>query len=544
MKPSYSQRNPFFRNPTVLLLIIAFWLVIGLDGRLHWDEPQYLYTGVFFSFEEIVAGDFNPSGIDGFTVSRIAHVVLVKVLAELFGSGGHLIAILMLLYTAFLVIFWWVTYLILRDLELPAAGAGFAALVVAFSPVSLYLAYKTLPDVPALMWSSLAVLAGIRSVQGRGWIWIPIGAVAIATAIFTKYILVWTFAAFALAVLVPGHVSMPRNKSLPIFLAMGASSILLVALVHTAAGLQLSDFLAFLSVARDTSDPVAAKILHILVALGILLIALPITAFHHDKDLTRFFLMWLAIATLPFLLVVPRLESRYLAPGLIPLAGLTLLALDVLRRRLPPALARPRSEVLIAGLLVFTVALSSRSVQALTEHEVEMYSMHRLLGRLDAAFGPGAYAVVTPWEYSTFLYLRLAYPNRAVYNAFDPRLVGRPDWAVAQKRYFDGYILRYVDQLRAISKPVVYIGFPEAMPIANLRAWAALAPGPIREAVLDKLDSLGALKHISLSWMWDSPALSFAPVDQVGNYVAYRVTLRETDGAAAARPSAGVCTVT
>lgn len=537
MTPTYNYNRLVSTKLAALILIIGFWIVLGFDGRLHWDEPQYLYTGAFFSIQEIVADHFQASGIDGFTVSRIAHVALVKLLAEIFGVGGHLVLLVMIFYEVLLTICLYVTYLILRDLGVSAVGAGFATLIVGFSPVGLYLAYKTLPDVPALMWSSLAVLAAIRSVQRRGWFWIPVGAVAISAAALTKYILVWTFAAFALTVLIPGHPSMPWKKSLPIFLVMGTGSILVFALVLIAAGLPLADFLAFLSVARNTSDPLVAKIFHILVALGILLTVLPIAAFHHDKKLTRFLLVWFAMATLPFLIVVPRLEVRYLAPGLIPLAGLTFLALDVLRSRLPAALGRPRSEVLLAGLLVFTVALSSRTVQGLTEHEVEMYSMHRLLKRLDAVLGPGAYAVVTPWEYSTFLYLRLVYPNRAVYDGFDPRLVGEPDWMAAQEKFFDGYLLRNMDQVRAISDPLVYIGFPEAMPIANLRDWTDWTPDPIRQAVLRKLDSLGALKHISLSWMWHAPELSLSPMAQVGNYTAYNVEVREADRAASAGPS-------
>jgi hypothetical protein len=526
MNSSYDRSRFFSRNLAVLPVLIAVWLAIGLDGRLHWDEPHYLYTGAFLSIEELMTGYFKPSGIEGFTVSRIAHVALVRLFAELFGIGGHLILVIMLLYTALLGVFLWVTYLILCELEVPAAGSGFATLIVGFSSVSLYLAYKTLPDVPALLWSSLAVLAAIRSVRGRAWLWILIGALTLAAAALTKWILIWTFAAFALALLVPGHAGMPRAKALPIILAIGAGSVLVLALVLIAAGLQVSDFLAFLSVARDTSDPLAAKIFHLLVGLGILLIVLPLAALHHDKALMRFFLLWFALATLPILVAVPRLEVRYLAPGLMPLAGLTFLAVEVVRARLPAALARPRPELLLAGLLLLAVALSSRSVQGLTEHEVEIYSMHRLLRRLDAAFGPGAYAVVTPWEYSTFLYLRLAYPDRAVYDGFDPRRVGRPGWAAAQDRYFDGRVLRNVDQLRGIAEPLIYLGFSEAMPIANLRDWADRAPEPIRGAVLDQLDALPALHHLSLSWMWHSPALSFAPVAEAGNYVAYRVTLR------------------
>jgi hypothetical protein len=121
MNSSYDRSRLFSRNLAVLPVLIAVWLALGLDGRLHWDEPHYLYTGAFFSIEELITGYFKPSGIEGFTVSRIAHVALVRLFAELFGIGGHLILIIMLLYTALLGVFLRVTCLILCDLEVPAA---------------------------------------------------------------------------------------------------------------------------------------------------------------------------------------------------------------------------------------------------------------------------------------------------------------------------------------------------------------------------------------------------------------------------------------
>jgi len=179
-------------------------------------------------------------------------------------------------------------------------------------------------------------------------------------------------------------------------------------------------------------------------------------------------------------------------------------------------------------IFIAAVGLSSRSVQGLTAHEVEVTSIHALLGRLDDAFGSDKYAVVTPWEYSTFLYLRLAYPDRPVYDAFDPRRTGELEWASVQERFFEGRIVRNIDQLRAIDKRLLYVGFPEAMPIANLRHLASLMPDTIGQPLIRKLNSLGTRKHLSLSWMWDSPDLSLELIDRVGNYHVYQVTLPET----------------
>jgi hypothetical protein len=514
------------------LLIVAavlVWLVLGFDGRLHWDEPHFLYAGAYFPIAQIIAGDFQPSLHPGFTTSRIAHVVLVNGMTGLLGIGGQLVAFVMVLYVALLLVFFGVVYVVLRELTVPATEAAVATVIVMFSPISLYVAWKTLPDVPALMWSSFAVLAAIRLVgDGRAWVWLPIGVLALAMTALTKHVLVWTFVAFAAAAIVADPIGMARARLLGILVALSVGSVVVFAAVLTIVGFDLTDFLAFLAAASRASEPLAARALHIVIALGLLWIVLPIAACHPDRPLTRFFWLWFAIATLPLLVIAPRVEIRYLAPALLPLAGLVFLSLDLLGRRLPVLALRPRSMLAALMILIGAVGLSSRSVQALTAHEIEMTSLHALLGRLDDAFGPGAYAVVTPWEYSTFLYLRLVYPDRPVYDAFDPQRIGHPEWSSAQERFFAGRILRNVDQLHAIDRQLVYVGFPEPMPVANLRRLAGLLPKRIGEPLIRKLDSLSAYKHLSVSWMWDDPDVSLELIDQVGNYHVYQVTLSET----------------
>jgi len=527
--PKHEQMMSLAHLGLLIVAAVPLWLVLGFDGRLHWDEPQYLYAGAYFTFAQVIAGDFQPSLIPGFTTSRIAHVALINWMTGFLGIGGQLVAFVMVLYVALLLIFFFVVYVVLRELTVPPTEATLATLAVIFSPIGLYLAWKTLPDVPALMWSSIAVLAAIRLVgDRRAWVWFPIGMLALAMTALTKHVLVWTFVSFAAAAIIAYPVGMVRARLLGIVVALSAGSVVVFAAVLTIAGFELTSFLRFLALASVNAEPLAARALNLATTFGLLWVVLLIAAFHQDRPLTRFFWVWFAIATLPFLIIVPRIEIRYLAPALLPLAGLAFLSLDLLRHRLSGLSLHPRSMVLALAIFIAAEGLSSRSVQALTAHEVEVTSLHALLGRLDDAFGPGRYAVVTPGEYSTYLYLRMVYPDRPVYDAFDPRRIGHPEWSSGQELFFAGRILRSIDQLRAIDKQLVYVGFPEAMPVANLRRLASLLPNTIGEPLTRKLDSLGTWEQLSLSWMWDEPDLSFELMDEVGNYHVYQVILPAT----------------
>ena len=62
----------------------------------------------------------------------------------------------------------WLTYLILAELMPGAARLGRAAALMAFTPVFLYLAFKTLPETPAFFFSALAALALLRSLRRTG----------------------------------------------------------------------------------------------------------------------------------------------------------------------------------------------------------------------------------------------------------------------------------------------------------------------------------------------------------------------------------------
>ncbi|MDR9405558.1 MAG: hypothetical protein RI580_19225, partial [Halothece sp. Uz-M2-17] len=87
----------------ILFVAVAIWLWIGFDGRLHWDEPSYLYTATYVSWQQILYEGFEPSGITGFNVSRLAHLAIIKCIAAITGPGPILIGTVIILYLAFLL---------------------------------------------------------------------------------------------------------------------------------------------------------------------------------------------------------------------------------------------------------------------------------------------------------------------------------------------------------------------------------------------------------------------------------------------------------
>lgn len=158
----------------VLFLFLAF------DGRLHWDEPAYLYTGAFLPFDAIIQGDFQPSGIEGLYLSRLLHVLLIHAVTRVTGPGPVALISIISIYLALLLASARLSYLVLLELLPDAVRLGRAVLLSMFTPIYMYLAFKTLPETPAFFLSALAALALLRSLRGRALLWLFVSSCALA----------------------------------------------------------------------------------------------------------------------------------------------------------------------------------------------------------------------------------------------------------------------------------------------------------------------------------------------------------------------------
>jgi hypothetical protein len=160
-------------------------------------------------------------------------------------------------------------------------------------------------------------------------------------------------------------------------------------------------------------------------------------------------------------------------------------------------------------------------------HEVEMDEFHALLTRLDRLHGDADYAILVPWTYTDFHYLRFAYPDRLAYSV-QSKTAHRyqpGEREAFEQRYYGKRIVRTVDELLALDVPLIYVGFELNFSVANLRRMTLRLPNdPLGKYFEEKKFQ----NHLALSWMWNDPAIVLSNRTVLGHYIAYDVRFNKS----------------
>jgi hypothetical protein len=514
-----SERPGVLRRPAASTLAAAFavvllFLFLAFDGRLHWDEAGYLYTGGFLDREAILKGEF----LGGIYLSRLLHITTIAAIVDLVGPGVTALAILIGLYFATLLLVAFLAYLILRKVLSDARGLGLAVICGMFTPIYLYLAFKTMPEIPGLAMSSIATWALLCAFSGPPLVWLPVVSLALAAAAFLKSEMTLLYLSLAATLFLFGAQSYPRGRLVGYVLVSGLGALAMFAAVLWALGIDLAAYLRIGTALLQRSEPLAAKLLHIALEGGVFFLAVPLAFLSRRRRDAWFCLSWFLFASLPLPLLIAHFESRYLAGNLIPLIGLIYLAAD----GLAPPVARwwRHSRVATAcaaGLALLIIVGSNLIALSVMTHELRIDQLDRLIARLDRAYAGRNYAIMTPYTYTDFHYLRFAYPDRPIYTVQTVFNRSSNNWG-----YYSDRVITDLGQLKSIDAELVYLGFHENLAVENLRRIAGMIPIPIVAKQFEKKFQ----DHLTLSWMWGNPDLVFEEPLSEGHYLAYPVRIR------------------
>ena len=518
------------RQLALLAGLATVWLWLACDGRLHWDEPGYWYTAANFSIAEILQGDFQPSEVKGFSVSRTGHVLLLKAIVAGFGTGQTGLAIVIGCYLVMLAAFMALSRRILRRLAPDVRYAGWAVAIGAFAPIVPYLGFKTLAEIPALLLAAITVLAFLRALDSRPLPWMALSALSLAGVAITKNHTVLLFAGLVAALLACNGLGHRTGKILRYGFLVGSGSLAIFFALLWTTGITLANYLEVGSFVARLHDPLQARLITLLLECGMLAFALPLAFLGGRKSLARFYTVWFVLTTVP-MLVFNRVEDRYLAVNLVPLLGLVQLSIEGLAPRLRRWWAeRPALTAATAAACASLTIATDAVAQQLMFHGLRMDRLQTVLQRLDEAYGHNGYAILTPNEYTVFLYLRFVHPDRQVYTVFTPAPPNHHadpiGWAVFQKHYYGLRSVHTVDELRAIGKPLVYLT-PESNPtVASARELLAHLPSTrLRQLGQDFIDSMQPVNPATLSWLWREPRVQLAVDLRYSPYVAMRARI-------------------
>ncbi len=454
------------------------------------------------------------------------------------GPGPVAFAIVSGAYVSLLLGTLGLTWGLLRRLLPNLTTLPIAIGVAAFAPVTLYLAFKTLQETPALFFTTLACYALVRATDRRGWMWtlvigaslVGVGLTKQTTAIgfvsFVPVFAAWRGMGVRDGAGVPASPGGARDavRVLGFALAGGILSLILWTIALAAIGVDPRMFLAFAANVAAEREPVASMLLQTALVAGVLYLAVPLAFLSPRRREATLLLIWLAFCTLPLILLTQSIEVRYLAQNLPPLCGLIALSLEGLRRVLAD-----RAGLAAVGVVVMAgvIAATGSAAQLVFPHEVDADDYARLLATLDEEHRDG-YAILTPWDYTDFHYLRFMYPGRRVYNVHTRRTQkGTPDtaWtASVQRRWYGERLVATPEALEQTPGPWVYVGFEQAFPVANLRWIASFIPLEAARAAVDReLARMSPRSQVRESWLWDHPRYLLVPIADSGHYRAYAV---------------------
>lgn len=530
------QRFSFRRFYFVSIAILFLWL--SADGRLHWDEPSFLYVSQHQDAASVARDEYQPSGIRHFTFARLFHILWVKAVLAVVPPGKAALFAVIASYVLVLLASLLVLMRLTRQILPGREGLAEVMAALALSPLVVHLAGKTMPEAPALLASSVACYALLRAATRtnalRAVLWSATIGFCLLVMVFTKNIMVLMYVAFAICLFVYQPSTVVRSRVAAIFLASGVLSLAAFQAVLSGLNVSLSEYLGLLEVAATEDAPIASFVLHIGLS-GVTAFIAPLASFlsPHRKE-RHFFLTWLAIGTLPLILGLKDIETRYLLPQVGPLAGLFWLSWDGIRTRLPNLVRTRRRAALALCLFLVLLGINAGLPQLVMTHEVEMGQMDKLVRRILES-QPEQVVILSPWEYSDFHYLRFVYPALPVYSVFTPELLGDAHTAAGlakgRARFLEGRVIRNMEELDRISDggqiPIYYVGFHGAFPIANLLSLArTFLPDRWSRQVEERISATQPLDQMTMSWVWqDQGRPTIKKQFDQGHYSAYRIYL-------------------
>ena len=202
---STPSETPSRRRPAVLAVIALFaavyaWVIIkdvgacagGSDSSGYLNHAQLLAKGVSHVPPRVIPGlppgalpsyayvplGFRPDAVSGDLVPTYSPGLSLFVVAAQAFVGWYYAGDVVLVIHCFLGIA--VMYALCRAFSLAPTWSLIGTLILATSPVYLFMSLQAMSDVPSLVWEAIAVLAAWKARERASWAWLAGAAVAVS----------------------------------------------------------------------------------------------------------------------------------------------------------------------------------------------------------------------------------------------------------------------------------------------------------------------------------------------------------------------------
>jgi hypothetical protein len=535
--------TPVTRSWRLAAALVVLFPLASFSTEHHWDEYFYLYSTAhhtlarLLSFEPTLADGVFPNG---FFSGKLGFVVLLRGLMMATGGSWTAVPVIRGLFAVLCVLAAACTVGLVRTLmperrpDLPLVGA-----VALASPILLYLGFKTLSEVPALLlvtmacWTFASALdrGPLPSARGfaerpsgrpfveRGlpqWLGLGLTVVALALATLTRITALVGFASFvaALPLLADRRYSWRRAWGWAAVVVLAHAVVVFA--VYLPLGITPERFRALAQSVTGRSQGAAVTVYALaLTVQGLGLLAMiglrwPMPARQ------QFALGWAALGSVPYVLSSSYLEPRFFYLTVPALAILACDGLERVKGWTPWPRARNAAQFLTLAALT---VVNRAAFVPLMPFELDERPYRETMTALEREHAGGT--VLVPWL-SDFCYLRLSRPDAPVVLTFSRTYGSGAVFATDAFRAWVGGDSLYAGDAAALAShptPWKYVGWTYNPSVLRVQDRLAALGLLSRQSPED----MKLLNHLTASWLWANPAFPMTAVPGGGPYQAFLV---------------------
>lgn len=531
------KNSPDFTVLLILAIVIAFAGVwISFDGKQYWHDVRFLYLASEFSFNDILAGRFNPdqawtasneASVSGFYQSKIGHLYLLKKLITSIGDETGAFETAIIISVWLMIITTVAAYFLFQRIFNSKSIALFAFTCLWLTPLIPYLAGKILSENTSLFFVTLSLLSFTFIGNGKQQkiVYAVVAGTLMAFAVTMRIDSLFGLLGFFVAYAIKPIAFRGNYIKPPMMLVVACSFIIVYSSLFLVAGIEISNLISyFFAFVGAGQKPGLMSFQGIATVGGIVYIFSIFGFFSKEGRLTRFFTIWLIITAVPVLIISWNymVEPRYLIQIIIPLCGLAALGMD----KVFSLFDRCKKIVLALGLIiVISVVATNYVLVRLMPYELDRLAMLEAVNEIKEIDSNAS--ILIPWSYADYNFLHLTLNDDKIYNvnssvnsSLDKNV--EAEW---KRRFQLWYGEQYISEQNKVDVllkkgPVYYLGWRIYPPVQNIRDFAATI-GWQRLVVM--LDNLQLKDHRKESWLWYSPEFNMQYSGDSGQYEYYRV---------------------
>jgi hypothetical protein len=521
--------------PFVLALVTLF-VACAWTTNHYWDEYYYLFSvsrhspATLLTLEPALSDGIFPNG---FFSGKLGFVVLLRGIVSVVGAGPSGVLAARVIFALMTLGIALATWLLVRALLDDRRLAVQTAALLLLSPLTVYLGFKVMSEVPSLLaatlggWQFVCAIRATRSrTRSRA---LTLAAIGLGMAVLCRLTSVLFAIGLIAAVLIAQPGGTPRRRIISdAVVALGGAFVLAAGVFLLAVDSPLARFGALAGSVTGR----APGVIVVVYALGMfaqLFVVLVLAALRPTRQLPGLkagppgvvaaALVWLAIAVVPYVMTAQYVEPRFFYTGLPAFALLAAIGLNNLI-----ALAAERRRPTLAAVLVVAIAGADRALFApLMPYEIREADYSALVGDVNTV-QPGA-TLVSPWL-SDFCYLSTTYPQRRVALAMSKTYGTGTVFRTHEFQQWigEGHYVGDPEALDALPKPQVYVGWQYSPTVEALDRYLR----PLNLAYLDDpARRARLLDHLTPSWIWSSQKYQLQPLAARGPYRALRIVERD-----------------